>query len=154
MVLPARYAERSVSPGVAWKDTASDACVMEPALRQPRPVASGPPKPAVQPHRCVELPAKGAEQSVAPRVTWRDAAADVCAMEPALQHPRLAVSDPPMPAVQPLRCVELPAKGAEQSALPRVAWQDVTSDVCAMGPALQYPRPVISNQPKPAVQSR
>ena len=102
MVLPARYAEQSVSPGVAWKDTASDVCAMEPALRQPRPVASGPPKPAVQLHRCVELP----------------------------------------------------AKGAEQSALPRVAWQDVTSDVCAMGPALQYPRPVISNQPKPAVQSR
>ena len=89
-----------------------------------------------------------------PRVTWQDAAADVCAMEPALQHPRHVASDPPMSAVQPLRCVELPAKGAEQSALPRAAWQDVTSDVCAMGPALQYPRPVISNQPKPAVQSR
>ena len=69
MVLPARYAERSVSPGVAWKDTASDACVMEPALRQPRPVASGPPKPAVQPLRPVELPANGAEQFVSPRVT-------------------------------------------------------------------------------------
>ena len=39
----------------------------------------------------------------------------------------------------------MPAKGAEQSVVPRVAWQDVTSDVCAMGPALQYPRPVISN---------
>jgi hypothetical protein len=51
-------------------------------LRQPRPVASDPPKPAVQPPRCVELPAKGAEQSVLPRVTWQDAAADVCATEP------------------------------------------------------------------------
>ena len=69
MVLPVREAEQFVLPGVAWKDTASDACVMEPALRQPRPVASGPPKPAVQPLRCVELPAKGAEQSVLPRVT-------------------------------------------------------------------------------------
>ena len=101
MVPPTRYAERSVLPGVAWKDTASDACVMEPALRQPRPVASGPPKPAVQPLRCVELPAKGAEQSVVPRVTWQDAAADVCAMDPALQHPRPVVSDRPKPAVQP-----------------------------------------------------
>ena len=69
MVLPARDVEQSVLPGVAWKDTASDACVMEPALRHPRLVASGPPKPALQPLRCVELPAKGAEQSVSTRVT-------------------------------------------------------------------------------------
>ena len=38
-------------------------------------------------------------------------------------------SDPPKPAAQPPRCVELPAEGAEQSVLPRVTWQDATADV-------------------------
>jgi hypothetical protein len=48
--------------------------------------------------------------------------------------------------------VVLPADDAEQSVLPRVAWQDATSDACVMEPALQHPRPVVSDQPKPAVQ--
>ena len=50
MVPPVREAERSVLPGVAWKDAAANTCVMGSALRQPRPVASDRPKPAVQPH--------------------------------------------------------------------------------------------------------
>ena len=37
-----------------------------------------------------------------PRVVWQDAAADVCAMEPALPHLQPVVGDPPKPAVQPI----------------------------------------------------
>ena len=106
MVLPVREAEQSVLPGVAWKDATAGACVMGPALRQPRPVASDPPKPAVQPPRCVELPAKGAEQSVLPRVTWQDAAADVCATEPpcSIRAPLSATGrSPPYSRTEPSR---------------------------------------------------
>jgi hypothetical protein len=48
----------------------------------------------------------------------------------------------------------LPAEDAERSVLSRVAWRDATSDACVMEPALQHPRPVVSDQPKlkPAVQ--
>eukprot|EP01047_Picozoa_sp_COSAG01_P089235 COSAG01_NODE_21390_length_904_cov_1.216149_2_plen_79_part_00 len=70
-----------------------------------------------------------------PRVAWQDATSDACVMEPALQHPRPVVSDQPKPAVQPHWSgyeVELPADDAEQSVLPRVAWQDATSDACVI----------------------
>ena len=50
MVPPVREAERSVLPGVAWKDAAANTCVTESALRHPLPVVSDRPKPAVQPH--------------------------------------------------------------------------------------------------------
>ena len=50
----------------------------------------------------MELPATGAEQSVLPRVTWQDAAADICATEPTLPHPRSVVSDRPMDGLPPV----------------------------------------------------
>jgi hypothetical protein len=43
--------------------------------------------------------------------------------------------------------LELSAEYAEQSVLSRVAWQDATSDACVMEPALQHPRPVVSQCP-------
>ena len=91
MELPAEDAEQSVLLRVTWEDAAAAACVMEPASRHLRPVASAPPKPAAQPPRCVELPAEGAEHSVLLRVAWEGAAppCSICA-------PWLATSQSPL----------------------------------------------------------
>ena len=73
--------------------------------------------------------------------------------EPALQQPRPVVIDQPVLAGQPqLSTRASVAPPAAQSMLPCAAWQTASSVADVSEPALQQPRPVVTDQPKPAGQ--